>query len=80
VTAGQALEEEFFLGLRQLDGIDLGRIERDYDAELPGRIGDLRDRITNLQSQGLIELDGTRLRLAPDRLSVSNEVLVELLG
>ena len=80
VTAGQALEEEFFLGLRQLDGIDLGRIERDYDAELPGRIGDLRDRITNLQSQGLVELDGTRLRLAPDRLSVSNEVLVELLG
>jgi oxygen-independent coproporphyrinogen-3 oxidase len=80
VTAAQALEEEFFLGLRQLDGIDLGRIERDYDAELPGRIGDLRDRITNLQSQGLIELDGTRLRLAPDRLSVSNEVLVELLG
>jgi len=80
VTAEQALEEEFFLGLRQLDGIDLGRIERDYDAELPGRIGDLRGRITNLQSQGLIELDGARLRLAPDRLSVSNEVLVELLG
>ncbi len=80
VTAGQAFEEEFFLGLRQLDGIDLARIVRDYDAELPGRIEDLRGRITNLQSHGLIELDGTRLRLAPDRLSVSNEVLVELLG
>ena len=40
VTAGQALEEEFFLGLRQLEGIDLARIEREYDAELPGRVSD----------------------------------------
>ncbi len=29
VTPEQALEEEFFLGLRQLDGIDLARIERE---------------------------------------------------
>jgi oxygen-independent coproporphyrinogen-3 oxidase len=80
VTTGQALDEEFFLGLRQLEGIDLARIERDYDTELPSRILDLRNRITNLQSQGLIELSGTRLRLSPGRLSVSNEVFVELLG
>ncbi|MGD0962799.1 MAG: radical SAM family heme chaperone HemW [Candidatus Acidiferrales bacterium] len=80
VTTGQALEEEFFLGLRQLDGIDWARIERDYDNKLPGRISDLRKRITNLQSQGLIELQGARLRLLPVRLTVSNEVLVELLG
>jgi oxygen-independent coproporphyrinogen-3 oxidase len=80
VTPGQALEEEFFLGLRQLEGIDLARIEREYDAELPGRVSDLRNRIAHLQSQGLIELNGTRMRLSPARLSVSNEVLVELLG
>jgi coproporphyrinogen III oxidase-like Fe-S oxidoreductase len=80
VTTGQALEEEFFLGLRQLDGIDWARIERDYDNKLPSRISDLRKRITNLQSQGLIELQGARLRLLPVRLTVSNEVLVELLG
>ena len=30
VAPEQALEEEFFLGLRQLDGIDLARIERQY--------------------------------------------------
>ena len=80
VTPGQALEEEFFLGLRQLEGIDLARIEREYDAELPGRVSDLRNRIAHLQSQGLIELNGTCMRLSPARLSVSNEVLVELLG
>ncbi len=80
VTVGQALEEEFFLGLRQLEGIDWARIERDYDAELHGRISDLRNRIGSLQSQGLIELNGMRVRLSAARLSVSNEVLVELLG
>jgi oxygen-independent coproporphyrinogen-3 oxidase len=80
VTAGQALDEEFFLGLRQLEGIDWARIERDYDGELPGRVGELRNRIAALESQGLIELDGPRLRLSPARLPVSNEVLLELLG
>jgi len=30
LTAESALEEELFLGLRQLDGIDVGRIEQKY--------------------------------------------------
>ncbi|MGH9691331.1 MAG: radical SAM family heme chaperone HemW [Candidatus Acidiferrales bacterium] len=80
ITPEQALDEEFFLGLRQLDGIDLARIERDYDTKLRDRIGALRARIMGLRSQGLVELEGSRLRLAPDRLAVSNEVFVELLG
>jgi oxygen-independent coproporphyrinogen-3 oxidase len=74
----QALDEEFFLGLRQLEGIDLARIERDFGASLPERIAGLRSRIERLQEQGLVELDGPRLRLAPSRLTVSNEVFLEL--
>lgn len=73
VTLQQALEEEFFLGLRQLEGVDLGRIERQYNAGF-------RDRIERLLASGLVEFDGTRLRLAPARLTVANEVFVELLG
>jgi oxygen-independent coproporphyrinogen III oxidase len=80
VTCTQALEEEFFLGLRQLQGIDLGRIERDYDASLRDRVAALRGKIRDLESLGLVECDGQRVRLAPARLTVSNEVLVELLG
>ena len=80
VTCAQALEEEFFLGLRQLEGIDLARIERDYDAGLGDRVAALRKKISGLESLGLLECDGTRVRLAPARLTVSNEVLVELLG
>jgi oxygen-independent coproporphyrinogen-3 oxidase len=73
VTTQEALEEELFLGLRQLEGIDLARIERRYEVNL-------RERIAPLRRDGLLELKGERLSLAPDRLTVSNEVFVELLG
>jgi putative oxygen-independent coproporphyrinogen III oxidase len=73
VTPAQALEEEFFLGLRQLEGIDLARIERQYAVSL-------LERISDLCAQGVLELDGTRLRLSPARLTVSNEVFAELLS
>ena len=72
VTRAQALEEELFLGLRQLAGIDLARIESKYGASL-------RPRVEELRAQGLLEWHGTLLRLAPDRLTVSNEVFVSLL-
>src|SRR5271163_4555561 len=70
VTRAQALEEEMFLGLRQLEGIDLARIEREYQNT------SLKPRIAELLAQGLIERDGTIVRLAPDKLTVSNEVFV----
>ena len=72
VTRDQALEEELFLGLRQLAGIDLGGIESKYGARLGPRVDDL-------VAQGLVEWDGPRLRLSPNRLTVSNEVFVHLL-
>jgi oxygen-independent coproporphyrinogen-3 oxidase len=72
VTSQQALEEEFFLGLRQLDGIDLARIEQEYGVKLSARFD-------SLASAGLIEREGSVVRLAPGRLSVSNEVFVELM-
>jgi oxygen-independent coproporphyrinogen-3 oxidase len=72
VTAEQALHEELFLGLRQLDGIDVGRIEREYGVTLAGRF-------QPLASAGLVEREGSVVRLAPKKLSVSNEVFVELM-
>jgi len=73
VTSGQALEEELFLGLRQLAGIDLGSIEAKYGSQL-------RPRVEELVAQGLVEWDGPRLRLSLDRLTVSNEVFYQLFG
>ncbi|HTQ61350.1 MAG TPA: radical SAM family heme chaperone HemW [Candidatus Solibacter sp.] len=72
VTRVSALEEELFLGLRQLDGIDVGKIEREYGVELEERFGPL-------ETAGLIEREGGIVRLAPKRLSVSNEAFVELM-
>jgi oxygen-independent coproporphyrinogen-3 oxidase len=72
LTADSALEEELFLGLRQLDGIDIGRIEQEYGVTLSGRFDPLA-------SAGLVERDGGLVRLAPGKLSVSNEVFVELI-
>jgi oxygen-independent coproporphyrinogen-3 oxidase len=80
VTAVQAFDEELFLGLRQLDGIDLGAIETTYKAEFAARVASVRASVEKLRAQGLVETEGTRLKLAPSRLAVSNEVFVELLG
>jgi oxygen-independent coproporphyrinogen III oxidase len=72
VTRDSALEEELFLGLRQLDGIDLGRIEREYGVALDARFAPM-------ESAGLVERDGEIVRLSPGKLSVSNEVFVGLM-
>ena len=73
VSAQQAREEEIFLGLRQLSGINLNQIESAYAASLS-------EKLSSLQSAGLIEREGSIVRLAPKKLSISNEVFVELLS
>jgi oxygen-independent coproporphyrinogen III oxidase len=72
LSASQAFEEELFLGLRQLAGIDLDHLQKRYGVSL-------NDRFQPLESAGLLERDGTVVRLAPKHLSVSNEVFVELM-
>lgn len=72
VTQQLALEEELFLGLRQLSGIDLNRIQRQYGANL-------EDKVRSLSSSGMVERRGDMVRLAAGKLSISNEVIVELL-
>jgi oxygen-independent coproporphyrinogen III oxidase len=83
VTLEQALEEEFFLGLRQLGGIDLAGIRREYSANgnsTTSRFAAIRRQIDSLCSQNLLNLDGTRLRLAPNHLTISSSILAELLA
>ncbi len=72
VTEKMALEEELFLGLRQLSGIDVRRIEREYGVALAGRF-------EPLAAAGLVQREGNVVRLAEEKLSVSNEVFVELM-
>jgi len=72
ISAAQAIDEELFLGLRQLEGIDLARLERAYGTSL-------EPRFAPLEAAGLIERAGSVARLVPDRLSISNEAFVELM-
>ena len=72
ITPEQALQEELFLGLRKLEGIDVAGIERKYGVRL-------RTRFEPLARAGLVEREGDVVRLAEKRLSVSNEVFVELM-
>jgi oxygen-independent coproporphyrinogen III oxidase len=72
ISDSRALEEELFLGLRQLAGIDLDRLQHTYGVSLS-------DRFVPLESSGLVERSGTVVRLAPAHLSISNEVFVELM-
>jgi oxygen-independent coproporphyrinogen-3 oxidase len=72
VTPQQEHEEEIFLGLRLLDGVDA--------AKLAGQSGNaILERIEELRAQGLVIVESGRVRLAPDRVAVSNEVFVALL-
>src|SRR6201987_4263338 len=83
VTAEQALEEEFFLGLRQLDGVDLARIEGDYSSlDATGaraRFAAIPRQIDSLHAQSLLDREGERLRLSPKHLTISSSILAELL-
>jgi oxygen-independent coproporphyrinogen-3 oxidase len=72
VTPREALEEELFLGLRQLAGIDMARIEQKYGADLSGRVA-------RLVADGLLAREGSTLRLNPAKLTISNEAFVALL-
>jgi putative oxygen-independent coproporphyrinogen III oxidase len=72
VTRDAALEEELFLGLRQLAGIDLRRIEREYGVAL-------QTKVDRLSSAGMLEREGEVVRVPAGKMSVSNEVFVELL-
>jgi len=72
ISAAQALDEELFLGLRQLEGIDVERLEQAYRTSLG-------PRFAPLEACGLIERDGAIARLASRHLTISNEAFVGLL-
>ena len=82
VAPEQALEEEFFLGLRCLQGIDLAQIERNYAANgnsTRARLAKIRAQIDSLCAQGLLQRRSGRVHLASDRLTISSSILSELL-
>jgi oxygen-independent coproporphyrinogen-3 oxidase len=63
-TAASMEEEYFFLGLRQMEGVEAG----------PERIAPYREAVEQLVEMGLVEYDGLRLRLTRRGVLLSNSV------
>jgi oxygen-independent coproporphyrinogen-3 oxidase len=72
----EQIEEFFFLGLRQREGIDLGRALSRWG---PGALDAWRPRVAALVDKGLLESHASRVRLAPHAYLISNEVFLEFL-
>jgi len=77
LAESEQMEEFFFLGLRQQEGIDLGgAVSRWGRAALDG----FQPRIASLVRAGLLEEQGAWLRLAPRAYLLSNEVFQQFLA
>ena len=72
----EQIEEFFFLGLRQREGINLGSALARWGLA----VEPWQPRIASLLRQGLLEKQGETLRLAPRAYLVSNEVFQEFLA
>jgi oxygen-independent coproporphyrinogen-3 oxidase len=77
ITLGQAIEEAFFLGLRLNGGIDLNELNKRYSADVAAIF---RNELNQLESEFLIERQGTRLRLTARGRLLSNEVFARFIG
>jgi putative oxygen-independent coproporphyrinogen III oxidase len=76
MTTVEQLEEFFFLGLRQKEGIDLDFARRRWGSECVMR---WNPTIWNLARSGWLELRGERLSMTDRAYLVSNEVFQEFL-
>ena len=71
VSAEEALQEEFFLGLRLNRGIDLARLAARYGSD---EVAAFRGDISELIADGLLEKQGDIICLTPRGRLLSNEV------
>lgn len=76
VTRDQLIEEFFFTGLRQSEGIELAVAGTRWGSEAVGRWDPI---IAGLVSRGRIERQGARIKLAEKAYIISNEVFQEFL-
>lgn len=77
LTPEAQLEEFFFLGLRQMEGITLAEAGRRWGRK---RVERWALRIESLEHDGWLERHKGRVRLAEKALLISNEVFQEFIG
>jgi oxygen-independent coproporphyrinogen-3 oxidase len=73
----ERLEEFFFLGLRQVEGVSLALASRRWGKD---RLSRWQGKIRTLTQDGLLTMAGDNIRLAETAYLVSNEVFQEFVG
>ena len=76
VTQDEKLEEEIFLGLRKMEGIDVGEINAKYGINFEEKYGYILGKYEGLK---LLEKTNKGYRLTPNGVLVSNTILAEFL-
>lgn len=76
LTPDEQVEEFFFVGLRQTDGVNLADASRRWDETAVSRF---RPVIGELRERGLLHVEDERVRLADHAFLFSNEVFQEFL-
>ena len=77
LTVEEQVEEFFFVGLRQVEGIDLNWARERWGA---GCLKRWEDKIQNLAHEGWVVSQGDRVRMARHAYLVSNEIFQEFVS
>ncbi len=77
LSAEEQVEEFFFLGLRQVEGVDLNSARERWGANCVER---WEDKIFDLAREGWVVAQGSRVRLARHSYLISNEIFQEFVS
>jgi len=77
LTVAEQVEEFFFLGLRQVDGVNLNVARERWG---PNCLKCWEDKIRNLAGEGLLVAQGDHVRLARHTFLISNEIFREFVS
>jgi oxygen-independent coproporphyrinogen-3 oxidase len=77
LPAEEQVEEFYFLGLRQREGVDLSRARERWGSE---RVQPWEDKIRSMTAEGWLVRQGDRVQLASHSYLVSNEIFQEFVS
>jgi oxygen-independent coproporphyrinogen-3 oxidase len=77
IDADLSAAETMFLGLRILDGMDLAQVSAQAGIDLAAKY---QTQISELLDLGLLEWQGSRLRLTKDAYLIANQVFIRFLA
>lgn len=75
LSLNEEIENEFILGFRKIEGISLQEFEKKYHKNLLDFM-----IIRNLLKEGKLIIENEKIRIAEDKIYISNQILCQLIG